>query len=149
MIQGVKAKKLKVIPDSRGRLMEILRSDDEIFTEFGQVYITTAYPKIVKAWHYHKFQTDNFTCISGKIKLVLYDSRGGSPTFKEINEWTLSLDSPQLIQIPAEVYHGFKCLADKESIVINIISRPYNHQNPDEFRVDPYKNDINFDWRKI
>jgi dTDP-4-dehydrorhamnose 3,5-epimerase-like enzyme len=29
MIDGVKIKRLKVIPDERGRLMEILRSDDE------------------------------------------------------------------------------------------------------------------------
>ena len=53
MINEVKIKKLKVIPDERGRLMEILRADDEIFIRFGQVYLTTAYPGAVKAWHYH------------------------------------------------------------------------------------------------
>ena len=53
MIEGVKVKKLKVMPDDRGRLMEILRSDDEIFQKFGQVYMTTAFPGIVKAWHFH------------------------------------------------------------------------------------------------
>jgi len=37
MIDGVKVKKLKVIPDERGWLMEILRCDDEIYKEFGQV----------------------------------------------------------------------------------------------------------------
>ena len=31
MIEGVMMKKLKVIPDERGRLMEILRADDEMF----------------------------------------------------------------------------------------------------------------------
>ena len=61
MIDGVKVKKLKVIPDERGWLMEILRCDDEIYKEFGQVYMTTAYPGVVKAWHFHKKQTDNFT----------------------------------------------------------------------------------------
>ena len=30
MIDGVKVKKLKIIPDERGRLMEILRADDGI-----------------------------------------------------------------------------------------------------------------------
>jgi dTDP-4-dehydrorhamnose 3,5-epimerase len=57
MIDGVKTKKLRVIPDERGWLMEILRNDDEIYNEFGQVYITTAYPEVVKAWHMHKKQT--------------------------------------------------------------------------------------------
>ena len=53
MIEGVKIKKLKVIPDERGRLMEMLRSDDDLFIKFGQVYMTTAYPGVVKGWHYH------------------------------------------------------------------------------------------------
>jgi dTDP-4-dehydrorhamnose 3,5-epimerase len=30
MIQGVRLKPLKVIPDERGRLMEMLRRDDEL-----------------------------------------------------------------------------------------------------------------------
>ncbi|MBU1656711.1 MAG: WxcM-like domain-containing protein, partial [Candidatus Omnitrophica bacterium] len=75
MIEGVKIKKLKIIPDERGRLMEILRRDDEIFQNFGQVYMTTAFPGVVKAWHYHKIQTDSFTCIRGKMRLGLCDGR--------------------------------------------------------------------------
>ena len=54
MIEGVKIKKLRVIPDERGRLMEILRCDDALFRKFGQAYMTTVYPGVVKAWHYHK-----------------------------------------------------------------------------------------------
>jgi len=54
MINGVKTKLLRVIPDERGRVMEILRADDDLFVKFGQVYITTTYPQVVKAWHYHK-----------------------------------------------------------------------------------------------
>lgn len=85
-IEGVKLKNLKVIPDERGWLMEILRCDEEIFDKFGQVYITTAYPGVVKGWHYHKIQTDNFTCIRGMMKVVLYDSREDSPTYGNIME---------------------------------------------------------------
>ena len=148
MIEGVKVKKLKVIPDDRGRLMEILRRDDEIFTEFGQVYMTTAKPGIVKAWHGHKLQTDNFTCVSGKIRLALYDARESSPTYKQIDEFEISLDNPLLVQIPADVYHGFKCVSDTEAIVINTVTKTYNHKSPDEYRVDAFDNDINYDWRR-
>ena len=42
LIHGVQVKPLKVIPDERGRLMEVLRSDDPLFERFGQVYVTTA-----------------------------------------------------------------------------------------------------------
>jgi dTDP-4-dehydrorhamnose 3,5-epimerase len=43
MIDGVKTKKLHVHPDERGRLTEMLRSDDDMFIKFGQVYMTTVY----------------------------------------------------------------------------------------------------------
>ena len=148
MIEGVKVKKLKVISDERGRLMEILRRDDEIFKEFGQVYMTTAKPGVVKAWHWHKLQTDSFACVSGKIRLILYDARSDSKTYKQIDEFEMSLDNPLLVQIPASVYHGFKCTSDVEAIVINTVTKAYNYKNPDEYRVDAFDNDIDYDWRK-
>lgn len=148
MIKGVKIKKLKVIPDERGKLMEILRCDDECFKNFGQVYMTTAKPGIVKAWHYHKLQTDNFTCVCGKMQLALYDGRENSGTFGEIQEFLIDLNNPMLVQIPPNVYHGFKCVSEQEAIVINTPTRPYNAQEPDEYRIDAYENDIPYDWRK-
>jgi len=148
MIDGVRIKNLKVIPDERGRLMEMLRSDDESFKKFGQVYMTTAKPGVVKAWHYHKIQMDYFCCIKGKIRLGLYDARKKSPTYNQIMDMILSLDEPKLVTIPPNVYHGFKCIADEESIVINTPTEAYNHKNPDEYRVDAFDNDIQFDWRK-
>ncbi len=148
MIDGVKVKKLKLIPDDRGRLMEILRRDDDIFRQFGQVYMTTAYPGVVKAWHYHKNQTDNFTCISGKMRLALYDPREGSPTRGVIDEFEISLEDPMLVRIPREVYHGFKCVGGSEAVVINTVTEPYDRDNPDEYRVDAYDNDIDYDWRR-
>ena len=148
MIDGVKIKQLKINLDERGRLMEILRKDDAIFKGFGQVYLTTAYPGVVKAWHYHKKQTDNFCCVSGRIRLALYDVRPRSKTNGEVCEFELGLDNPILVQIPPRVYHGFKCVDSKESIVVNTPDRPYNRASPDEFRIDAFDNDIPYDWRK-
>jgi dTDP-4-dehydrorhamnose 3,5-epimerase len=146
MIEGVRLKELKPIPDERGRVMEILRADDEGFEKFGQVYMTTAYPGVVKAWHYHKLQTDNMTIIKGMMKVVLYDGRKDSPTNGEINEFFLGEHNVKLIQIPKMVYHGFKCIGREEAIVINVPTQPYNHEHPDEYRVDPYHNEIPYDW---
>jgi len=87
MIEGVRTKRLKVIPDERGFLMEMLRCDDEMFEKFGQVYLTVAYPGVVKGWHYHKKQTDIFIPVKGMFKLVLYDDREGSPTYGRINKF--------------------------------------------------------------
>jgi dTDP-4-dehydrorhamnose 3,5-epimerase len=148
MISGVKTKKLKVIPDERGRLMEILRRDDELFQIFGQVYMTATYPGVVKAWHKHEKQTDNIACVAGQIKLALYDGRPDSPTFREINEFYLGIHSPMLIQVPAGIYHGWMCVSPEEALVINIPTEMYDHGRPDEQRLDPHGHDIPYDWKR-
>ncbi|MCS7280534.1 MAG: dTDP-4-dehydrorhamnose 3,5-epimerase family protein [Desulfobacterota bacterium] len=146
MIEGVKVKKLTVIPDERGRLMEILRCDDEIFKKFGQIYLTTTYPGVVKAWHYHMIQDDYVACIKGMIKLVLYDAREGSPTKGEINEFYIGDYNFSLVVVPKMVYHGWKCISESEALIINIPTEPYNRENPDEYRIHPHLNDIPYRW---
>lgn len=148
MIDGVKTKKLKVVPDERGRLMEILRNDDELFLGFGQVYMTTTYPGVVKAWHKHEKQTDNVCCVAGLIKLVLYDGRKGSKTEGQLEMHYLGVHSPLLVQIPAGVYHGWMCVSPEEAVVVNIPTRPYDHQAPDEQRLDPRSDKIPYDWTR-
>ena len=148
MIEDVKTKNLKVIPDERGRLMEILRQDDSLFLEFGQVYMTTTYPEVVKAWHKHEKQADNVACIQGMIKLVLYDPRENSSTYKEVNQFLIGIHNPMLVQIPAGVYHGWMCVSQEEAIIVNIPTEAYNYEHPDEQRLDPHDNDIPYDWRR-
>ncbi len=148
MINGVHTKQLKRIPDERGRLMEILRRDDEMFTQFGQVYMTTTYPQVVKAWHYHKEQDDHIVCVKGMLKLVLYDGRETSPTYGEVNEFFIGDYNPLLVKVPKMVYHGWKCVSEEEAIVINIPTEPYNPGSPDEYRLDPHKNDIPYSWER-
>ncbi len=146
LIRGLRAKPLRIIPDERGRLFEMLRRDEPLFLKFGQVYCTTVTCGVVKGWHYHKKQIDHFVCVSGMIKLVAYDGRRGSPTKGLLNEFFIGTHNPLLVQIPAEVYHGFKGLTEPEAVVINIPTEPYHHARPDEYRVDPHQNDIPYDW---
>jgi dTDP-4-dehydrorhamnose 3,5-epimerase len=146
MIDGVRTKILKVIPDERGRLMETLRSDDDLFLKFGQAYITTAYPGVVKGWHYHKVQVDNFIPVRGMFKVVLYDGREGSRTRGEINEFFIGVHNPLLVQIPTLVLHGFKAIGTEEAIMLNLPTEPYRHDQPDEFRVDPHDTTVPYDW---
>jgi len=146
MIQGVKTKELRTISDERGWLTEILRCDDEIFEKFGQVYLTTAYPGVVKAWHYHKKQTDNFTCIKGMMKVALYDAREDSPTYKEINEYFIGERNPLLIAVPPLVYHGFKAIGTETAFFLSIPTLPYNYEEPDEFRLPPDTKEIPYNW---
>jgi dTDP-4-dehydrorhamnose 3,5-epimerase len=146
MIEGVVTRALRVVPDERGWLMEILRCDDPLFTRFGQVYLTTAYPGVVKAWHYHRIQTDNFTCVHGMMKVALYDARKGSPTYGNLMELYIGEKNPLLVQVPPEVYHGFKAIGPGTAYFISIPTHPYNYEKPDEYRIPPDSKEIPYDW---
>jgi len=128
--------------------MEILRNDDEIYSQFGQVYMTTNYPGVVKAWHCHKKQIDYVTCVKGMIKIVLFDDRENSPTKGEVDELFIGDFHNDLVVIPAGVYHGWKNISESESIVVSVITNTYDSKNPDELRLPfdtdkiPYKWDI-------
>jgi dTDP-4-dehydrorhamnose 3,5-epimerase len=147
-IDGVKVKPLRVLPDERGWLMEILRADDgELFSKFGQVYVSATYPGVVKAWHYHRRQIDNFACVAGMVKLVLVDMRENSPTRGAVNEFFLGSQNPALVQVPNLVYHGWKCISVEPSLVINVPTEPYHYEEPDEYRLDPHGT-LPYDWTR-
>ena len=148
MIDGVVVKPLRVVPDDRGRLMEILRSDDPLFSKFGQVYVTVAYPDVVKAWHRHAKQTDFLAVVAGMAKIALYDARDGSPTRGEVDEVYAGVHRPALVRVPPGVWHGYKCVSREECVVVNVPSEPYDHAHPDEERADPHGAAIPYDWSR-
>ena len=147
MIQGVELKKLKTIPDERGMVMEILRSDDALFEKFGQVYLSMVYPGVVKGWHFHKVQTDYFAIIKGMAKVVLYDARDDSPTRGEVLELFMGEQNPTLIRVPAGVLHGMKGIGTEPAYMINCPTEVYNYDQPDEFRKSQDDPSIPYDWK--
>lgn len=147
-IEGVKTKLLRMIPDERGWLLEILRADEpELFARFGQVYVSATYPGVVKAWHYHKEQVDNFACVAGMVKLVLVDTRSDSSTNGAINEFFIGAQNPTLVQVPKLVYHGWKCIGPDMALVINVPTEPYHYATPDEYRLAPHGT-LPYDWTR-
>jgi len=145
-IHGVEVKRLVMHCDESGGLMELLRSDDSIFKKFGQCYVSITYPGVVKAWHYHKKQWDYMAVVKGMSKIVLYDPRDDSPTKGVVNEFFLGEQSNVLVSIPPLVLHGQKPYGNEPSYLINFPSEPFNASDPDEYRLDPLKNDIPYDW---
>ena len=147
-IHDVKTKALRLIPDERGFLMEILRADErELFTKFGQVYVSATYPGVVKAWHYHQKQVDHFVCVAGMVKLVLVDTRENSPTKGAVNEFFLGTQNPTLVQVPNLVYHGWKCISAEMALVVNVPTEPYHYADPDEYRLAPHDT-LPYDWTR-
>ena len=147
MIEGVVTRQLRLIADERGWLMEVLRSDWELFEKFAQAYVTAAYPEVVKAWHMHRKQTDNIACVKGMVKLVLCDGRKNSKTKGEINEFVIGEKNPLLVKIPPQVWHGFKAIGEETALVMNVPTNLYNYEKPDEHRLPPDTEKIPYDWK--
>ncbi len=150
LIDGVRVKSLRVIPDERGRLFEILRRDEpDLYTGFGQAYVTTTMPGVVKAWHYHERQEDFFTCVRGMIRLAIYDDRLGSPTRGTVNEFFMGDHDMKLVVVPRRTWHGWKCISEHEAMILNLVSEPYDAASPDEIRRPPHDNGMFvFDWAR-
>ena len=146
MIAGVEVKRLVKHVDDRGYLMEILRADDAIFQAFGQIYVSMNYPGVIRAWHWHAHQDDHFCAIRGMIQVPLYDLREDSPSYGELNEFFLGEDNPILLKIPRGVAHGYKTLGVVPSLLLNLPTRPYDREQPDEHRLPWNTERIPYSW---
>jgi dTDP-4-dehydrorhamnose 3,5-epimerase len=144
MIEGVHIIPLRRIPDERGTIMHMMRATDPHFIQFGEVYFSTIYPGVIKGWHRHRVMTLNYSCIFGRIKLVLYDERTDSPTGNELMEIFLGPDNYSLVVIPPQVWNGFKGMSDPYAIVANCCTHVHDPSRSE--RLDPFTNHIPYDW---
>jgi dTDP-4-dehydrorhamnose 3,5-epimerase-like enzyme len=125
-------RKLTAHLDERGRLTEIFRATDDEHG-FGQCYITTCAAGVVKAWHRHRLQVDRWYCVAGAAKVGIWDDER-----RQGETIVLAADHPQLLIIPAGLFHGFTpCHGHREAAILNLPSRQYDEADPDEDRREP------------
>jgi len=144
MIEGVLVLPLKQIPDERGKIMHMLRADADHFEQFGEIYFSISNPGVIKGWHLHTRQTQNYAVLSGMIKLVLHDSRDDSPTKGEIMELFIGEDNYCLVRIPPGIANGYKTYGLETAVLANCATEP--HQPDEMIRIDPFSEDIPYDW---
>jgi dTDP-4-dehydrorhamnose 3,5-epimerase len=143
-IDGVRVTPLRRIPDERGAVLHMLRSDSEAYEAFGEIYFSTVYPGVVKGWHRHREMTLNYAVPVGMVKLVCYDDRPGSPTDGALLELHIGELNYVLVTIPPMVWNGFKGEGPVTALVANCATIPHR---PDEIdRLDPASPEIPYDW---
>lgn len=143
-IEGVIIKPLKKIPDERGCIYHMLRCDDPIFENFGEIYFSVVYPRVIKGWHLHNKMTLNYAVLQGMIKLVLYDGREKSSSRGTLLELFIGEDNYCLVKIPPGIWNGYKGIGIKPSIVANCATLPHDPQEMQ--RLDPFSDKIHYDW---
>ncbi|MDC1382727.1 dTDP-4-dehydrorhamnose 3,5-epimerase family protein [Candidatus Puniceispirillum sp.] len=126
MIEGVKITALRQIEDDRGKVMHMMRSDNENFNQFGEIYFSTVNPGFVKGWHLHLEMEINYAVPIGSIKLVLYDDRQTSKSKGTVEEILLSPDKYCCVKIPPLIWNGFKGMGDTPALIANCSSIPHN-----------------------
>tara|TARA_S200000501_G_scaffold372890_1_gene418907 strand:+ start:231 stop:668 length:438 start_codon:yes stop_codon:yes gene_type:complete len=143
-IKDVTISKLKIIEDERGKVMHMMRNDSKVFQSFGEIYFSTIYKDVIKAWHLHKEATLNYACVSGEVKLVLYDDRAESYSRGIYEEIFLTPENYFLVTIPPNIWNGFKGLAKGESIIANCLNLPHNEK--EMVRLDIKNKRFNHNW---
>jgi len=149
LIDGVILKDTKLFSDERGFLTELIRlDDDELKAQNIKQFIASySYPGMIKGWHLHSKQEDHLICVTGMVKVALYDYRKDSPTYKVINEIFMGEKNPRIVYIPPGIFHGTKNVGNEISVVIGMPSLFYDPEDVDERRVNPINNDIiPYDW---
>lgn len=143
-IDSVVVTQLRKIPDERGCIMHMLRSDAPHFQQFGEIYFSKAYPGVIKGWHEHTKQVQNYAVIQGMIKLVLYDNRPASATYQSLQELYIGDENYALVTIPVGVVNGYKCISQDQCIVANCSTLP--HEAGEMIRHDPFGDLVPYSW---
>ena len=145
MIEGVVLKELETFNDDRGFFRELIRSTDDSFREgFGQWSHSLMFDGVIKAWHFHRIQTDWWYIVSGVLRVGLCDLREESGTYKQTMDFLMGdLQPARMLKIPPGIAHGCKTVQGPVHLFY-LTSHVYNPD--DEIRI-PYDDpQIDFDW---
>jgi dTDP-4-dehydrorhamnose 3,5-epimerase len=148
LIDGIEIKPFPVWPDDRGYFLEVARTGQGLVSQFPvrstQVSAALNYPGIIKAFHFHRFQTDYWVPVAGLLQVALVDLRRGSPSYGRKNTLYIGALRPWQVLIPPGIAHGYKVIGDQNSVLVYITNRTYDPK--DEGRIPYNDTGIAYDW---
>ena len=131
----MKIRKLKVIKHQKGNIVKILNRKDPFFKKFGECYISEIKSRQIKAWRYHKKNSQKIFLIDGKCKVVLINK-------KKIKYHVLNSKIASLFMIPINTWYGFQNLTNKKIKILNIIDNNYDEEEMFRKKL----NEIKYKW---
>ncbi len=125
LIDGVQIVKFDAFEDGRGRFMETFRKAwfPQRSWENIQSNRSESLAGVLRGLHYHFYQVDYWTVMSGKIRAALYDLRPGSPTQGAAQTVEMGGENLVGLYIPIGVAHGFVSLTD--AVLVYIVDNYY------------------------
>lgn len=148
LIDGVRILPLSLWPDDRGWFLEVARLGQGPVAEFEpattQVSSALSYPGTIKAFHFHRHQTDYWVPVAGMLQVALVDLRRGSRTFGVKNTIYVGQLRSWSIIVPPGVGHGYKVIGADPAVLVYVTNRVYNPE--DEGRIAYNQPSIGYDW---
>jgi dTDP-4-dehydrorhamnose 3,5-epimerase len=141
-IHGVLLDHRPLHEDERGELLEVynpawgLHPDPLVYA-----YCVFTRPRQIRGWVVHRSQDDRLFFLHGVFRIALFDDRPDSPTYHQLDVFVISERNRRLLIIPRGVFHAIQNIGTEEAIFMNLPTRPYNHSDPDKYRL-PLRNDI-------
>jgi len=146
-IDGVEYHAVKGHFDHRGSLVEIVNLSHPFWREpVVHCELVTTRPGRIKGWGMHKRSVDRYFVAQGRLRVVLFDGRAESPTFERFAQFHFIDESPGMLRIPPGVWHASQNWGERDALMLNFPTRPYDYANPDKYRIDPHDGTIPFDW---
>ena len=148
LIAGVRIHPFPLFPDDRGYFLEVLRVGEGLPAGFPvastQVSAALSYPGTIKAFHYHRHQTDLWVPAQGMFQIALVDLRVDSPTYGQRNTIYAGQLRHWQVLIPPGVAHGYKVIGEQAAMLVYVTDRHYNPA--DEGRIAHHHAGLNYDW---
>lgn len=136
LIDGVSVREVLNVPKHNGYLTELFRREWFADAEpVDQVFQVVLEPGAISAWHAHAQTLDRLFIAYGVARVVLYDARDDSPTRGLVNEFRFGTVRPALINIPPRVWHGVQNPGSAPCVIVNLVDRAYDYEDPDHFRL--------------
>ena len=149
LIAGVSIEPFPLWPDDRGYFLEVARMGQGLVASFpatSQVSVAMNYPGVIKAFHYHRLQTDYWVAAAGLLQVALVDMRVNSSTYGAKNTLYIGALRPWQVLIPPGVAHGYKVIGDQAAMLVYITDRTYSPA--DEGRIPYNEPGIGYDWEQ-
>ena len=135
-IAGVVINRRPLQEDHRGELLEIYDPAWGLHPEpLVYAYCASIRPHQVRGWVVHEQQDDRLFFLRGVMQVGLFDNRLDSPTYRVLNVFVMSERNCGLVIIPRGVFHALKNIGNDDAYFINLPTKPYNHADPDKYRL--------------
>ncbi len=148
LIDGVRVESVDLWPDDRGYFLEVARLGERLARKFPpgstQVSAALSYSGTIKAFHYHKAQTDLWVPCQGMLQVALVDLREASSTFGHRNTLYVGTLRPWKILVPPGIAHGYKVIGEAPAMLVYLTDRHYDAS--DEGRIPHDAPELAYDW---